>query len=285
MSRPVVQGKYSISVVIPTYNRAKDLVKAVSSALDQSYPVTEVLVCDDGSSDDSKARIAEIHDPRVKWIDCGKNGGPAIPRNIGVKQSTGQWIAFLDSDDSWLPEKLEKQVQAVEKQKLKACCTNASRIRKGENAGPYASFQKENIRLIDLFYQNSVICSSVLAEKETLMRCSLFPESKAFTAIEDYVLWVRVATQSDFAYLDECLVNYFDNFETSIRSEHSNDSWAIFDKVFTDFRQWMKEKKIVLTSEQHKEFKLLQKRIKQKGIPTASEEFFRKLRDKLGIKH
>ena len=280
-----MQSKVAISVVIPTYNRAADLVKAVRSALQQTYPVAEVLVCDDGSSDNSKALITALNDPIVKWIDCGKNGGPAIPRNIGVKHSLGSWIAFLDSDDSWVPEKLEKQMAAIQQLNVKAACSNATRIRKGENHGSYSYFNKKNIGLVDLFYQNAVICSSVLVNKEVLISCSLFPEGKAFTAIEDYALWVRVATQTDFAYLDECLVNYFDNFETSIRSEHSNDSWAIFELIFSDFKEWMKTKNIKLNVDQKQEFKLLFKRIKQKGVPTASEEFFRKLRDKLGIKN
>jgi teichuronic acid biosynthesis glycosyltransferase TuaG len=279
-----LQSKASISVVIPTYNRAIDLVKAVNSALQQTYPVTEVLVCDDGSSDNSKELITALNDPKVKWIDCGKNGGPAIPRNIGVKQSSGNWIAFLDSDDSWVSKKLEKQMDAIQQMNVNAACSNASRIRKLENHGAYSSFNKKTISLVDLFYQNSVICSSVLVSKEVLLKCSLFPESKTFTAIEDYALWVRVATQTDFAYLDECLVNYFDNFETSIRSEHSNDTWTVFEVIFSDFKEWINTKHMTLDTEQKKEFKLLFKRIKQKGIPTASEEFFRKLRDKLGIK-
>lgn len=270
-------------MVIPTYNRAGDLVKAVQSALSQTYPVTEVLVCDDGSTDDSRERIAGFQDARVKWLDCGRNGGPAIPRNKGVKASSGHWIAFLDSDDSWQPEKLEKQLRAMETLQLKASCTNATRMRHGKPAGAYFSFRQPSLSLVDLFYQNSVICSSVLAAKDTLLRCSLFPEGREFTAIEDYVLWVRVATQSDFAYLDECLVNYFDNAETSIRSEHQEDSWSAFGRVFGDFARWKQEHRISLTAPQRREFKRLLKRIKQKGIPTATEEFFRKLRDKLGI--
>ncbi len=278
-----MHNPHSISVVIPTYNRAGDLVKAIQSTLAQTYPVSEVLVCDDGSTDDSRERVAAICDPKVKWLDCGRNGGPAIPRNRGVRASTGNWIAFLDSDDSWQPEKLEKQMRAMEALQLKASCTNATRMRHGEPSGAYFSFQQPRLSLIDLFYQNSVICSSVLAEKDTLLKCSLFPEGREFTAIEDYALWVRVATQSDFAYLDECLVDYFDNAETSIRSEHQEDSWSAFAKVFGNFSEWKQARGVRLTGPQRQEFKRLLKRIKQKGIPTATEEFFRKLRDKLGI--
>ena len=267
--------------MIPTYNRADDLMRAVSSALKQTYPVAEVLVCDDGSSDNSKELITALNDPKVKWIACGKNGGPAIPRNIGIKQSAGNWVAFLDSDDSWHPEKIQKQLQAIHALNVKACCTNANRIRHGENKGPYLNYNKQNISLIDLFYQNSVICSSALIHKKLLLETSLFPESKTFTAIEDYALWVRVATQTPFAYIDETLVNYFDNFETSIRSEQDVDGWTVFEIIFSDFKNWLKTKDMKLTGENKKEFKFLFKRIRRKGIPTAWEEFNRKLKDKL----
>ena len=124
-----MQSRELISVVIPTYNRAKDLMIAIDSVLKQSYPVLEILVCDDGSNDQSKELVLAINNSLVKWIDCGKNGGPAIPRNIGIKQSKGNWIAFLDSDDEWQSNKVEEQISQATKLNCKAVSSNAYKVK------------------------------------------------------------------------------------------------------------------------------------------------------------
>src|ERR1700739_3316319 len=100
-----------VSVIIPTYNRQNTLLRAVKSVLQQTYTVHEILICDDGSDDDSKKIITELKSEKIKWLDCGKNGMPSIPRNKGIQYSTGDWIAFLDSDDEWLPNKTETQLK------------------------------------------------------------------------------------------------------------------------------------------------------------------------------
>lgn len=278
-----MQNTDTISVIIPNYNRGNDLMKAVKSALNQTVEVLEVLVCDDGSTDNSKELVTAIHNPKVKWIDCGKNGGPAIPRNIGVRNSLGNWVAFLDSDDEWLPTKIEKQLSAIQHFNTKAACSNASRIRFGENTGAFSKYSASTVKLFDLFQYNVIICSSVLISKQLLFEVSLFPEEKKFIAIEDYVLWLRLSTKTDFAFVNENLVNYTDNVETSIRTNYT-DTWVVYDVVFSDFKIWLKDHDIKLSVENKQEFKKLLKKIKQKGIPTKLDEFFRKLSDKLGIK-
>jgi len=89
----------TVSVVIANYNRSDMLVKAIQSALEQTYSVLEILVCDDGSTDDSREKVKALNNEKVQWIDSGKNGRPAIPRNIGLSKSKGDWIAILDNDD------------------------------------------------------------------------------------------------------------------------------------------------------------------------------------------
>jgi glycosyltransferase involved in cell wall biosynthesis len=100
-----------VSVVIPCYNRERTIGDAVRSALDQTIPVREVIVVDDGSQDNS-ARVAQVADTRVRVI-CTKNGGAAAARNRGIAEAVGEWIAFLDSDDTWSPEHLELQRRAI----------------------------------------------------------------------------------------------------------------------------------------------------------------------------
>ena len=277
-----MQSKESISVVIPTYNRANDLIAAIKSVLAQTYPVTEIVVCDDGSSDNSKKLVAALNNPVIKWIDCGTNGRPAIPRNTGIQQSKGNWVAFLDSDDSWAPQKIEQQINAIHKFNLKAACTNAVRIRNGEERGAYVNYGKEIVKLPDLMIQNSIICSSVIINKDLLLNTSLFPTERRLVA-EDYALWLRIATQTDFVFLNENLVNYSDNFETSVRSQYKGDNWDMFKIIFSDFKDWMKSKNIVLSKFEKQALKKQVRKIEHKGIPTAWEEFERKFRDKFGL--
>ncbi|WP_063609592.1 glycosyltransferase family 2 protein [Shouchella clausii] len=107
MSRP------KVSVVIPTYNRANVLNRAVNSVLNQTYDNIELIVVDDASTDDTKSLLESITDKRFKYIKLDKNSKGKLPRNIGIKNSTGKYIAFLDSDDEWLPEKLELQIKKI----------------------------------------------------------------------------------------------------------------------------------------------------------------------------
>ncbi len=104
-----------VSVVVPTYNRAHQMGRSIESALAQTYPSVEVIVVDDGSSDDTAAVMAQNygHDPRVRYAHR-QNGGPAAARNTGMTAARGAYIAFLDSDDTWMPWKLELQIACME---------------------------------------------------------------------------------------------------------------------------------------------------------------------------
>jgi len=142
----------SVSVVIPTWNRADRLVEAIRSALEQSAPVLEVLICDDGSTDDSAERVATLAavDPRVRWLPGARGGRPAIPRNRGIAASRGEWLAFLDSDDTWLPGKLEAQLAAARGQGCAAVSSNALRMVDGRDAGPLLAWPRPLLRFGDL---------------------------------------------------------------------------------------------------------------------------------------
>src|SRR5512135_2903291 len=118
----------SVSVIIPTWNRRETLERAVRSALDQTVVPQEVLVCDDGSTDDSRRIVEAIGDPRVRWVEGPRGGRPAIPRNRGIRESSGEWLAFLDSDDEWMRDKLARQLAAAAGSGCRAVCTNAERF-------------------------------------------------------------------------------------------------------------------------------------------------------------
>lgn len=104
-----------VSVIIPTYNRPELVKKAVASVLRQTYQDFEIIIVDDGMKERAKKSIEEIHDPRILYIQNEKSLGGGGARNVGIKAARGEYVAFLDDDDEWLPEKLETQMNAFEK--------------------------------------------------------------------------------------------------------------------------------------------------------------------------
>lgn len=229
----------SYTVVIPTWNRERTLARTIYSALSQTVPPLEVLVCDDGSHDSSEAVVREFGRP-VVWCPGDRGGRPAIPRNRGIRESKGEWIAFLDSDDEWLPEKAEKQFSLMERTNCGASCTNAYRLVPDERCvSILLQSQKETLRLPDLLDDNLVVCSSVLLHRSLLEMAVGFPEDKALTALEDYALWLRIATQTPFAFVNEPLIVYLDDPLHSIRKEGVEQS-AQRQTVFGNFQEWAK---------------------------------------------
>ena len=111
-----------VSCVIPTYNRAEFVKRAIDSVLNQTYENIEVIVVDDGSQDNTREVVLSIKDKRVRYIRLHRNFGVSFARNIGIENSTGDFIAFLDSDDYFLPEKIEKQVELMLKDKRVGVC-------------------------------------------------------------------------------------------------------------------------------------------------------------------
>ncbi|HTF03668.1 MAG TPA: glycosyltransferase family 2 protein, partial [Bacteroidia bacterium] len=118
----------TVSVIIPTWNRAHTLGAAVKSVLEQTHPVLEILVCDDGSTDHTEQVLASFNDPRIRIVKGPRAGRPAVPRNRGIAEATGDWVAFLDSDDTWLPTKTEKQLNALSHAHAMIACCNAWKV-------------------------------------------------------------------------------------------------------------------------------------------------------------
>lgn len=216
----------NVSVIIPTCNRADTIKRAVRSALNQTCSPLEVLVCDDGSTDNSHDVIQSINDPRVTWIPGTHSGLPAVPRNRGIKESKGEWLAFLDSDDEWLPEKLEKQLSLLQKHNRKAACSNAYRFVHGKGIeGDLVEWKKESINFDDLLKLNHVICSSAIVHRSLFNEITGFSEKPELKAIEDYALWLFLTTKTDFAFVNESLLIYYDDPLNSIR-RNDIDVWA-----------------------------------------------------------
>lgn len=228
----------SVSVIIPTWNRAATVVAAVESALAQTHASLEVLVCDDGSTDDSEQRIRAMSDPRVRWLPGPRGGRPAIPRNRGIAVARGEWLAFLDSDDEWLPDKLERQLAAVRATRRLACCTDAWRVFPGVDRRERMPSGPAGVcTLADLLGRNRVICSSAMIHRSLLASAEGFPEAAVLKALEDYALWLRVACFGGFDHLAEPLVLYRDEPAASVRAD-GLDAKAQRVEVVADFLAW-----------------------------------------------
>lgn len=189
-------------------------------------PPFEILVCDDGSTDNTFEIVKSLNNPKVKWI-AGKHPGlPAVVRNRGIKESSGEWLAFLDSDDWWEKDKLERQLELIKKLQVKAACKNAYIVNphSGKKEGLYFSNReiKDVFGFNELLKTNFVICSSFFVEKRLVEECGGFPEESTLKAIEDYALWLRLSTKTKIAYSNKPLVNYFNDPDNSIRSVWQN---------------------------------------------------------------
>ena len=116
-----------ISVIIPAYNAQDFIQKALDSVLAQSYSHYEVLIVNDGSTDNTEALVKTYHDPRVKLISQS-NGGLSNARNTGIKNAKGNYLAFLDADDYWIAEKLEKQIEILRRHPEVSFCSTQTRV-------------------------------------------------------------------------------------------------------------------------------------------------------------
>ncbi|HBG06016.1 MAG: hypothetical protein A2075_15635 [Geobacteraceae bacterium GWC2_58_44] len=228
----------TVSVIIPTWNRSAALKRAVRSALSQSHPPLEVLVCDDGSTDDTGQVLRSIGDSRVVWLPGERGGRPAIPRNRGLSHSRGEWLAFLDDDDVWLPEKLEMQLLAAQSRSCQAVCSDAWRVTPdAPGKEPLVGGESRVLSFAEMLTANRVVCSSMLVRKDVVSAAAGFPEAKDLAAIEDYALWLRVADLAAIAYLASPLVDYNDDPKASIR----NNRVTVFEQrqiVMNNFIDW-----------------------------------------------
>ncbi len=199
-----------ISVIIPSYNAARFVSEAVSSALCQTLPPLEVIVVDDGSTDDTEAVVRSFGE-RVRCIRQ-PNGGPAVARNRGIRESRGELIAFLDADDVWLPEKLEKQWRCLQNHQTAGLVHSNYFFWDAETGGTTQAHpegaERSGRRYAEIFIWNRLVPSATMIKRECLDRVGLFDESIRAASTEDFDLFLRIARHYEFAYLPECLTRY-----------------------------------------------------------------------------
>jgi len=195
-----------ISVVIPSYNSAKLISAAIESVLSQTYQHFEIIIIDDGSSDNTETVVKSFTDSPVQYY-YQNNAGPADARNNGIKKSKGEYIAFLDADDKWYPQKLELQLKVFENnENVCLVYTAMQNIEEGQvrrGIFRYKNYKNKNDFIKFLLLNPISIVPTVLVKKAYLDQYGYFdPQLRTG---EDWDLWLRLAIKAKFYYLDEVL--------------------------------------------------------------------------------
>jgi len=180
-----VKNKPTVSVIIPTYNRAYLIGKAIKSVLNQTYQDYEIIVVDDGSTDNTEEIVKSFNNFIIRYISHGDNRAASVARNTGIKTCQGEYIAFLDSDDEWLPEKLDQQIKVFQDASSEVGAVYSEVIYMDEN-GKNMNIKLHNSKKAkgyiyeDLLVRNYVSTSALLIKKECFDRAGLFDVSLNF---------------------------------------------------------------------------------------------------------
>ncbi len=200
-----------VSVIISTYNRAQFLIKAIESVLNQTFQSFELIIVDDGSTDETEKIVKEFQkkDKRIKYILLEENsGGPSKPKNIGIDISSGKYLAFLDDDDEWFPEKLEKQLDIFKNNNnltLVACNSLDVYEEKGTIKKYKIKKRKDYfVAILESCFIHS--SSSVIVKKDALNNVGFFDENLKIG--EDWDMWIRILSQYHFSFTEEPLFKY-----------------------------------------------------------------------------
>jgi len=217
-----------VSIVIPTYNHASYIGKALCSILDQTYQNWEAIVIDNQSTDHTDEILNKYQDPRIKYFKINNNGIIAKSRNFGIRTAKGEWIAFLDSDDYWAQDKLstcfkyfkdcvdliyhDMEITTSKQKYIKRKINKSRRLKKPV--------------LIDLLTGgNPISNSSVIVRKKMLEKVDLIDECKDLVASEDYNTWLKISKLTDqFLYIPKKLGYYFIN-EQSMSKKNMSHSY------------------------------------------------------------
>jgi glycosyltransferase involved in cell wall biosynthesis len=199
-----------VSVIIPTYNRAEFLRSTITSVLNQTFQDFEIIVIDDASQDHTREVVSSFGDKRIRYIRHETNKRVAAARNTGVISSKGTYIAFLDDDDEWFPEKLQKQFDLLEACPPTIGVVYAGAFVIGESSKKILakiSPKKRGDVFDTILTQNRIAATStIFLRSQCFEKVGLFDESLGFA--DDYDMWLRISKEFQFEYINEPLINY-----------------------------------------------------------------------------
>lgn len=228
---PVVTSPI-VSVVIPSFNRAHVLPRTLASVRAQTFDAVEILVIDDGSADDTAAVVTACGDPRVRYLRQLRNMGVSAARNRGLREALGDFIAFLDSDDEWMPEKLERQVALFRRlpEHVGLLYTGVQSVREDGTTTIEQPADRGDVHR-EMLWHNVIHGggSNVMIRRNVVATIGFFHEG--LPAIEDYEYWLRITRAYAVDFVPEPLVRYHDRRDTMRRSL----SW----RANVDARWWL----------------------------------------------
>ena len=192
-----------VSIVMPSYNTAKYIADSIQSVINQTYSNWELLIVDDCSTDNTEEIVASFNDERIRFIKKDKNSGAADSRNVALRAAVGKWIAFLDSDDTWVPEKLEKQIEFMVKNDYKFTYTDY-RIQLNGTWLPYVYTGPSRVnerKMKDYCYFSTI---TVMYDREYIGLIQIENVRKN----NDYAMWLKIIKKADCYRFPHCLSNY-----------------------------------------------------------------------------
>lgn len=209
-------SKAIVSVITPVYNAEKFLRETINSVLNQTYTNFEYLLIDDCSTDNSADIVKdyEKQDARVKYIRLKENSGAAVARNTGLEQAQGRYIAFIDSDDVWYPEKLEKQLAYMERENRAFTYTKYEHISEDGEVQSAPEFP-EKLNYEGLLKNTAIACSTVVIDRQVIgdFRMPLVRKG------QDTATWLKILRNHDYAYLVDEVLNQYRGREGSLSSD------------------------------------------------------------------
>lgn len=214
-----------VSVILPTYNRARTLETAIDSVLEQDYPNIELIVIDDGSTDNTPQVLAG-YNGRVTLISQ-PNKGVSAARNAGIKKSRGELIALLDSDDAWTSEKISCQVEFFNSHpEAMICQTEEIWIRNHHRVNPKAKHKKPSGMIFEPSLKLCLVSPSAVMMRKALFEIKgLFDET--FTVCEDYDLWLRISHDTPVFLIEKSCTIKHGGHPDQLSSRHSQDRYRI----------------------------------------------------------
>lgn len=229
----------AVSVIIPAYNRASVIERAIDSVIAQTFDDLEIIVIDDGSTDNTEEIVKSISDERIRYIRCETNRGPGATRNEGLKIAQGKYIAFLDSDDEWLPEKIEKQVALMESlpEEWGVCHTGAHIIKDGSITVTHRPNPSLNGQVFQQYLCNkieSLMTPTVIIRKICVDHVGLFDER--LWRGEDAEFFLRIFNLYKLAVLPDALATVHLQTIKSFDSRFESSRLIILEKHEAEIR-------------------------------------------------
>ncbi len=231
-----------IDVIIPTFNRAKTLKRAIDSVLNQTYMDFHLYIIDDGSTDDTTELLLEYSGLKNLSVHKQENRGVSAARNLGIKLSSNPWIAFLDSDDEWLPEKLQKQMDVIlEKKSAVLIHGEELWVRNGKRINPKKIHKKFGGEIFERCLPLCLISpSAVIIKRDVLLEVNNFDEN--FIVCEDYDLWLKITSLYPVEFIKEPILVKYGGHEDQLSAKYfAMDYWRIkaMDRIISlrDFKK------------------------------------------------